>query len=368
MKKTIFYLFILLVLAGCTTLNVGGYDKNDPKIKQGDINWLLDRSQIQEPRGGTTRGIQTHLDPKSSEYYLKLSQDHNLTKKERDRLSILALSGEYKVSFEFTELYGSKPEYELDSPYKSWGTEVVFVINNDEDFISLQHIMVMYYKDSKGKMLGPFVQKHWRQDWLYQDTKILDYKSNRKWINNFNRNSKDQWSQTVYQVDDTPRYESSGIWVHKNGASKWVSNTTRRPLPRREFSIRSDYDLLEGVNKITVVPWGWMMEEINDKVKNPNVFIGSEFGVARYQRIKGFDFEPAYQYWNETKNFWEIVRSKWRFFLENNKKICINKLVDNKPSYIHYFELAEEFKKNKNFQTSKKKIHGITTRIIKDCD
>ena len=35
-------------------------------------------------------------------------------------------------------------------PYQSWGTEFVFLATVTEDFISLQHIMVMYFKNING--------------------------------------------------------------------------------------------------------------------------------------------------------------------------------------------------------------------------
>ena len=48
--------------------------------------------------------------------------------------------------------------------------------------------------------------------------------------------------------------------------------------------------------------WGWIMEEINDKIQTPDNYIGSEYGLARYQKIKNYEFQPAYDYWNETNH------------------------------------------------------------------
>ena len=53
------------------------------------------------------------------------------------------------------------------------------------------------------------------------------------------------------------------------------------------------------------------MEELNEKIIFPNKFLGSEFGIARYQRISNYDFSPAHDYWNDTKEYWSIVRGKW---------------------------------------------------------
>ena len=332
-------------------------------IDQSKINWLLDREYLQKPRGGTSRGMETEVDLQESQYFKKLLAEKN--KKQKDRLAILSMTGEYRANFEFTEMFGSDSNYELDNPYKSWGTEKVLIIENQEDFISLQHIIVMYFKNSDGSIMKPHVMKHWRQDWKYEDKKILTYRADEKWENIGINNSQGTWSQTVYQVDDTPRYESYGEWIHGAGASKWISKITPRPLPRREFSIRSDYDLLSGINKISIMSWGWVMEEINDKLKKPSNFIGSEYGIARYQRIKNYDFNPALTYWKNTYEYWSAVRSQWMNIINDNKIVCMNKLVEGKPSYMYYFMQAEKFKSSNNPSLIAENISSTTESFLK---
>lgn len=365
MKQLFFFISFSLVLAKNALTDDDNYDGSENLIQQNEINWIIDRSNIQSSRGGTTNGPEVNLDLNPSIYFKELSLSQN--QKEMDRLAILSMQGEYKVSFEFTELYGADKNYKLDSPYKSWGTEIIIAIENSEDFISLQHIMAMYIKDDNGELKGPFVQKHWRQDWQFEDNYILNYQSDKNWIIDNIQKTRGTWSQSVYQVDDTPRYESFGTWNHKEGSSQWISKKTPRPLPRREFSVRSDYELLSGINKITVMSWGWIMEELNDKLTSDDIFIGSEFGVARYQKIKNFNFEPAYDYWNDTKNYWEAVRLKWKDVLQKNHKICMHEKVNKTSSYIHYFNLAEDYKKNRNIQESRDKIRDITKKFIKKC-
>ena len=65
--------------------------------------------------------------------------------------------------------------------------------------------------------------------------------------------------------------------------------------------------------------WGWVMEEINDKIQIPDIYIGSEYGVARYQKIQNYNFQPAYDYWDETKDYWNIVREAWSKILLNKQ-------------------------------------------------
>ena len=66
------------------------------------------------------------------------------------------------------------------------------------------------------------------------------------------------------------------------------------------------------------------MEEVNEKIITPNGYLGSEYGIARYQRISNYDFTPARNYWDKTKNYWAIVRDKWSEVLLK-KKVCLLK-------------------------------------------
>ena len=364
--KILAYSIIIISLTTIQVSHINADSKNGKDIYQNQINWLLDRFKYQDVRGGTTKGLNVVLDTVPSKNFVKL-QNKKLNKKNKDRLAILSMVGEYRVGFEFLETFGSEDNYKLDKPYQSWGTEMVIVVKDEPNFISLQHIMMMYFKNSDGSTTGPYIQKHWRQDWKYEDDKILNYKKNKIWEINEVENTKNTWSQTVYQVDDSPRYESFGNWVHSGSASRWVSQSTPRPLPRREFSIRDDYNLLLGLNKITVMSWGWVMEEMNEKIIVPNNFLGSEYGIARYQRISNYDFKPAYDYWDKTKDYWSIVRSKWSDVL-SNKRVCLLKSVDGKPLYSYKFNLAEDYKSNPNNEQVYKKVNNIVAKFIdSDC-
>ena len=360
-KKELPKFLIMLMLFSVFIVNhVQAEDKSI--VYQNEINWLLDRFKYQEIRGGTTKGLDVELDTNTSDYFKSL-QSSSLNNKDKDRLAILSMVGEYRVGFEFLETFGSEKNYKLDSPYQSWGTEMVVVIKDEPNFISLQHIMMMYFKDEDGSISGPYIQKHWRQDWQYEDKNILNYKKNKIWEMSLASNNSNTWSQTVYQVDDSPRYESYGKWVHSKSASRWISQSTPRPLPRREFSVRDDYDLLFGVNKITIMSWGWVMEEVNEKIITPNDYLGSEYGIARYQRISNYDFTPARNYWDKTKNYWAIVRDKWSEVL-SQKKVCLLKSYDGKPLYLYKFNYAEDYKEHQDNEKANIDVNNIVNKFI----
>ena len=335
---------------------------NKEKINQSEIHWLLDRHNVQESRGGTTIGLEPQIDIEISNAFINIRSADG--KKEKDRFAILAMAGDYKAGFEFTEIFGSNPNYKLDNPYKSWGTETIIVIQNSENFISLQHILVMFMTDNEGSLKGPYVQKHWRQDWTYEDKSILEFQGQNRWDVTKKKDIKNSWSQAVYQVDDSPRYESYGTWIHDEGVSKWVSKITNRPLPRREHSIRNDYDLLQGINKISILPWGWVMEENNDKIETPKKYIGTEYGLARYQKIKNYDFSEANKYWESTKGYWSVVRDKWDRVLSKNRHFCLKKYHKNNPLFIHHFTQAEEYKNTKNIISAKKIVDETIGNFI----
>jgi len=127
------------------------------------------------------------------------------------------------------------------------------------------------------------------------------------------------WTQAVYQVDDSPRYGSFGRWQHADGVSTWIGGQTWRPLPRREWSVRKDYDVLIGTNRYTITARGWVQEENHLKAvsKAPGAlrasqfYLAREYGVARYDRIKNFDFSAGDRYFERTGPFWDAVREAW---------------------------------------------------------
>ena len=108
LKKIFVILFSSILLTNNLSANNGSYNSNTKRINQNSFDWVIDRIHIQPSRGGTTLGIEVEYDKNSSTYFQELMLSEN--KKEKDRLAILSLQGEYKVSFEFTELYGAKKQ------------------------------------------------------------------------------------------------------------------------------------------------------------------------------------------------------------------------------------------------------------------
>jgi len=307
--------------------------------------WLVSVEPHHKIRGGSTRGIPVEMDLSASPAWQKLKQAR--TKKERDRAAILAMAGPYQASFEFLETVGFTSAYKLDRPYRSWGTEYVYVVVSKSDFISLQHIMVMFFNQD-GVTTGPMVMKHWRQDWQYEGEAFHTFAGHGHWQKQAFASSQGKWLQSVYQVDDSPRYGGIGEWVHDADMSYWQSETTWRPLPRREFSVRSDYHALVGRNRHTVMADGWTHEQDNLKaVVDPKTHkvikqLAREVGLNRYQRIKNFDFSAGDAYWQKTAPFWQDVRDYWFSLFAANNSFDITGKVDGKKMFEPLFTYAQE--------------------------
>ena len=329
-----------------------------------DENYVFGWSQLKEeklktPRGGSSIGPSVSLDLTPSQNWEKL-QEKGISKFEKDRRAILAMLGEYRVYFDFMETMGFTEGYSPSIPYQSWATEFVTLVEDKRDFISLQHILVIFSEMEDGSLSEPMVVKHWRQDWKYENKSLNEYKGFNKWVKKRYGSFavRGSWSQSVYQVDDSPRYQSYGIWDHQKNLSSWRGNETWRPLPRREFSIRDDYDVLIGSNLKTITPSGWVHEQNNKKVvldENSQILevLAKEIGLARYERIKGHDWSAGKDYWQATSEFWLKVRDYWTNLLSESKTLELAKEKDGLSLFAKLFAMADEYKKGDTSQIKK---------------
>jgi len=301
------------------------------------------------PRGGTTKGVPVEPDREPSAEWRAL-QEPSLASMERDRRAILAMSGSYRVNFDFLEVAAFTGNGDRPRPYQSWGTEKVYVDRDDPGHISLVHILEMRVLDAAGKASEPMVTKHWRQDWIYEPLSLVEYQGGNRWTRREvpAAQRRGNWAQVVYQVDEAPRYASLGQWEHNPSFSSWISGDTARPLPRREWSVRKDYALLRGTNRHTVTPTGWIQEENNLKqADGPAPFVGREYGVARYERLKGADFAAADRSYAQTREFWKAVMADWEAWWRGNAEVTLTAHSDQSGAFMDLFQLADEFEAGK---------------------
>lgn len=269
-------------------------------------------------------------------FCLTLGTVHAQKKKKQDIEAIKAMCGCYDVSFNFAETFAEVKDYEFHDNYHSGALEYVLPIEETKDKIVLQHLLVI--GDS-------MIIKHWRQDWLYENTDFHVFHKDNTWKYDGKAQDdvKGQWTQKVYQVDDSPRYEGSSSWVHIDGRSYW-ENTADAPLPRREFSKRSDYNVMERRNRHEITDYGWVHEQDNAKVirEGSDKVIAREKGWNTYTKTAESRCQPAKDWWQEKQAYWNDVRKVWDELFAIKKTLEFEKKIDGNVLFMKLFALEDE--------------------------
>lgn len=229
---------------------------------------------------------------------------------EQDRADILAMAGNYKVRFDMQESTRWDPGYTPIDKKTSGGFESVRVIEDTGRRIVLQHLLVV---NADGKDM---VIKHWRQDWEYEPARVLVYADTNtwKWEDVPEKMRTGRWSQTVYQVDDSPRYGGWGQFETQGGVRRWRSNWTWRPLARRDAVRHPVYDRYYAINRHQITPDGWIHWQDNTKLGPKNAKLApivQEYVLNTYTKFDGYNVKAADDYWAATKDYWAAVRAEW---------------------------------------------------------
>ena len=260
------------------------------------------------------------------------------SKQKIDATAIKSMCGCFEVTFNFIETFQHSDDslYLPSEPKVASALEWAQLVVDEKDEVSIQHILQM------GDATDAYVIKHWRQDWLYEYKNFYMFNGDNSWIFQEKSSSdvKGQWTQKVYQVDDSPRYEGSATWVHVDGKSFW-ENSTDAPLPRREYTQRSDYNVTVRGNRQEITDIGWVHDQDNDKVireaNKEDVLIAQEKGYNIYKKVDDSRCSAAAQWWTTNYEKWNIVREKWNEIYARNVNLNLKVKVDNKALYKHLF-------------------------------
>ena len=260
--------------------------------------------------------------------------------KKEDIKAIKSMCGCYEVKFNFTETF----KYSKDSVnYKPSETkhesalEWVELVEDKPNKIVLQHLLIVGTGEND-------IVKHWRQDWLYENTNLYSFYKDNTW--KFGKleakNVKGQWTQKVFQVDDSPRYEGSSSWVHVDGKNYWM-NTTDAPLPRREHTKRNDYNVLNRRNIHEITATGWNHEQDNKKtIRDANgkdTLLAEEKGFDIYTKVEDSKCLLAQNWWKNNQEVWAKVRNKWEKIYGSNKDLALQNKVNKKSLFSVLFDL-----------------------------
>ena len=256
--------------------------------------------------------------------------------KKQDIEAIKEMCGCFEIDFKFSETfqYINDSNYSKSKNYNAKALEYAKLIKDEKDHISIQHLLVM----------GDYIIKHWRQDWVFQNKDLLKYDGNNNWkyISKTKQDVKGQWTQKVFQVDDSPRYEGSATWVHADGKSYW-ENSSYAPLPRREYTKRNDYNIMIRGNRHEITKDGWVHDQDNFKVvkdseSDSEVIIASEKGINTYTRVDESNCKEAIKWWDENNEKWLLVIEKWNSIYSKKDDISLRQSVENKPLFSFLFD------------------------------
>src|SRR6056297_3035979 len=279
-------------------------------------------------------------------------------KKLQDANAIKEMCGCFEVTFNFAETFS----YSNDSLYKpskaklDKGLEWAQLVTDDTDKVVIQHILQV------GNPAKPMIVKHWRQDWMFENTDLYTYNGDNHWT--YEKKQADevtgQWTQKVFQVDDSPRYEGTATWVHVDGKSYW-ENTTPAPLPRREYTTRGDYNITMRGNRQEITENGWVHDQDNAKIIRKegvaDVILAMEKGYNTYVKVPDARCQAAADWFTKEHDKWVSVRAKWDEVFARKTDLVLEEKVDNKVLYKHLFEddIQEE-----------KEIAAIIASFVKD--
>ena len=273
--------------------------------------------------------------------------------KSEDIKAIKGQCGCFDVKFSYAETFAPDKNYKFHDRYRTGGREWIFVDEESKnDRLVLMHLLVIN---------DTMVIKHWREDWIYENTDLLAYQKGTEWKPLIlpKNDVKGQWTQKVFEINDMPRYEGSASWNHKDGKHTWA-NITDAPLPRREYTKRSDYQVLRRNNRIHVTETGYLHEQDNDKIirgESGDKLLAQEKGINDYVKIDDSKCQIAVEFWKKNREYWVDVRTVWGNILAKNKGLNIKTTTDDgKMLWKEIDDLVEKFKKQNNTNSQNRQI------------
>lgn len=256
-----------------------------------------------------------------------------------DKKNVDALCGCFSVEFKYAETFAPDPNYKYhEREYIDGGTELSLPIEVSDKKVVIQHLLVI--TDS-------IIVKHWREEWTYENPELWVYQGDKTWKKTQLKPEavKGKWTQTVWEVSDEPRYQGLSSFINLDGKTVW-QNTTDAPLPRREYSVRNDYNVLKRTNRINITDSGYVHEQENLKIIRSGTadkLLVEEKGINTYKRLNPSACNAAKVYWEKNKDYWQKVRTVWSNYINNTYTVHLQTKVEGKLLHEYLMALAKEY-------------------------
>ncbi len=253
------------------------------------------------------------------------------------------LCGCYQVEFKYAETFSPDKEYKFhDREEINGGIELTFPVEVSEKKIVMQHLLAVS---------DDMIIKHWREDWTYENPIIWKYVGDRTWVKETLKPEqvKGKWTQSVWEVSDAPRYQGISEWVNTDNKIFW-QNSVDAPLPRREYTVRSDYNILKRTNRLVLNDSGYSHEQDNQKVirkDGKDKLLVEERGINSYVKTDDKNCANAKAWWEKNKEYWTKVKIVWDKYLDTHNVVVLKDRVDGKVMHQNLMAMASEYEKGK---------------------
>lgn len=249
------------------------------------------------------------------------------------------LCGCFEVDFKYAETFAPDAAYKYHDREETGGVaELALPIEISDKKVVIQHLLVVSPK---------MIVKHWREEWTYENPVIWKYEGDKVWVKKTvpAEQVKGKWTQTVWEVSDEPRYQGFSQFVNLDGKTIWQSSTDA-PLPRREYTIRSDYNILKRTNRISFNDSGYLHEQDNQKIIRANgkdKLLVEEKGLNTYKKLADKECAVATEYWEKNKEYWSVVRKVWEDYISKVNRIELKTKVEGKMLNEYLMALAKDY-------------------------
>lgn len=252
------------------------------------------------------------------------------------------LCGCYSVNFQYAETFSPDENYKFHEREDMNAIELALPIENTDKKVTIQHLLVI---------ADTMVIKHWREEWTYENPTLYEYQGKKIWYKKTlaANNIQNKWTQTIWEVNDEPRYQGISAWINNDGKTYWES-TADAPLPRREYTTRSDYNVLNRRNRIMLTEDGYVHEQDNKKILRENgkdKIIALEKGYNTYYKADESECKVAREWWKNNATFWTVVKNEWENYIAKNDKVVVKNKVDDKILGDHFTSLWKDWSNKK---------------------